>query len=331
MVISTRAQITEQNDSYRRGLVLGLTMAEIAILIIFILLLALAVLLAIENEKRHKVEEELLVTEKKVTELIQRVSVLRDLAGRDNIEEFVRELIAAREALKQIGDVKSRLVEAKKLIAKYGEAAREAGVEATPDKIGKALQEAREIIKTFAKIGDKSGEEIMKALEEAEEIKKSLAELEGKSGKEILQELKALRTESKRLGGQLANAQKKLAGLGKGNEMPSCWAKPDGSVEYIYEVAVTSSGMNVRETYLPHRENDRGLLPISTVLQEQEVSSATFNSMMKPLFQWSIEKKCRFYVKIYDETGSTEKDLYKKRLKNVEGRFYKDFRIYKGY
>jgi hypothetical protein len=268
-----RAQITEQKDSYSRGLVLGLTMAEIAILIIFILLLALAALLDQEHKKLEEAQQQ-------VKALVEEILALEDITGGKDISEFVRELVAAREALRQAGDVHSRLAE---------------------------------------------------ALQEAKELKEALAEVSDKSVQEIAQENINLRTETSRMEGQLANAQKKLESFGKGNEMPSCWAKPDGTVEYIYEVAVNNNGMIARNTNLTHRDADRKLLPTMMVIQNQQVSSSKFISMSLPLYQWSVEKKCRFYVKVYDLTGSIDKDIYKERLQTVVSLFYRDFKIHKDF
>jgi outer membrane protein OmpA-like peptidoglycan-associated protein len=52
-------QIIRQSSSYRQGLVLGLTMAEIMILLVFCLLIAMAAFLRVEHDKREQVEKEL--------------------------------------------------------------------------------------------------------------------------------------------------------------------------------------------------------------------------------------------------------------------------------
>ena len=47
-------QILEQRSSYQRGLVLGLTMAEIMILLVFCLLIAMATFLKREETTAHR-------------------------------------------------------------------------------------------------------------------------------------------------------------------------------------------------------------------------------------------------------------------------------------
>ena len=52
-------QIIRQSSSYRQGLVLGLTMAEIMILLVFCLLIAMAAFLRVEHDRRELAEKEL--------------------------------------------------------------------------------------------------------------------------------------------------------------------------------------------------------------------------------------------------------------------------------
>ena len=55
----SRTNIVEQRSSYQRGLVLGLTMAEIMILLVFCLLIAMATFLKREETRRIAAEQEL--------------------------------------------------------------------------------------------------------------------------------------------------------------------------------------------------------------------------------------------------------------------------------
>src|SRR5689334_8333433 len=52
----TEGHISRQSASYRQGLVLGLTMAEVMILLVFCLLIALAAFLKVEHDKRLQAE-----------------------------------------------------------------------------------------------------------------------------------------------------------------------------------------------------------------------------------------------------------------------------------
>ncbi|HXW27909.1 MAG TPA: hypothetical protein VEK55_00990, partial [Xanthobacteraceae bacterium] len=59
--------ISRQTASYRQGMVLGLTMAEIMLLLVFCLLIAVGVSLATERARRDEVLEQLRHAEAVVT------------------------------------------------------------------------------------------------------------------------------------------------------------------------------------------------------------------------------------------------------------------------
>ena len=104
-------QVTQQTSSYRQGLVLGLTMAEIMLLLIFCLLIAMATFLKVESEKRVDAETKL----KTANEQNRTLNVLLDKLGKDasipdvvidearrrgrTPQEYWRELIATNEVI----------------------------------------------------------------------------------------------------------------------------------------------------------------------------------------------------------------------------------------
>jgi hypothetical protein len=123
--------------------------------------------------------------------------------------------------------------------------------------------------------------------------------------------------------GQLQLYEEKLkdAGLGKG-ERP-CWVRPDGTIEYLYDVVLTSEGIRMREYTYPQREREREILPMPAVDPNEVLSPEEFLRRTQSLYEKSQEENCRYFVVIYDATGPVEKDLYKKLLQAVEGHFYK--------
>jgi hypothetical protein len=123
--------------------------------------------------------------------------------------------------------------------------------------------------------------------------------------------------------GQLQRYEKQLAdaGLGKG-ERP-CWVKPDGTIEFLYDVVLASKGIRMREIQNPLRARERDLLPMPQVEPDTYLSQEKFRQMTYPLFESSLALNCRFFVVIYDDTLPTEKERYKSLLRTVEGHFYK--------
>jgi len=110
-------------------------------------------------------------------------------------------------------------------------------------------------------------------------------------------------------------------GQGKG-ERP-CWVKPDGAIDYLYDVVLTSGGIRMREYALPHRLSERTKLPMPAVDFRETLTPSDFLRRTRPLFDRGLAENCRFFVVIFDATGFSEKLLYKGLLKTVEGHFYK--------
>jgi flagellar motor protein MotB len=150
-------QIVRQTASYRQGLVLGLTMAEIMILVVFCLLIAMAAFLRIEHAKRQEAEDRLRqekfasVADRQLIELIKRDNRLSELLKGDlsssnstAVDEFWRELVESRAivaATKQAGlstaEIRGRVADLKSLKdkgVKMENVVRDAAVAASVDK-----------------------------------------------------------------------------------------------------------------------------------------------------------------------------------------------------
>src|ERR1700720_2384923 len=108
-------QIVQQRSSYQRGLVLGLTMAEIMVLLVFCLLIAMATFLKREETRRIAAEQEL-KEEKAQNEHIrevvnslsqsaavaEKVESLSGLSDPQAIDQYWRELVDSRSVVKEI-------------------------------------------------------------------------------------------------------------------------------------------------------------------------------------------------------------------------------------
>lgn len=133
----TNGQITRQGSSYRQGLVLGLTMAEIMLLLVFCLLIAMAAFLRKEQVKREEADrkvERLLADNQGNQDLLEAlrnnetlVEKLKALAGTGDpqaIDKYWRELVDSRataDELQKSGlslkEVRDRIAEIKALRA----------------------------------------------------------------------------------------------------------------------------------------------------------------------------------------------------------------------
>src|ERR1035437_1235351 len=131
-------QISRQSSSYRQGLCLRLTMAEIMILLVFCLLIAMAAFLKIEQKKRAKAEEQVhteqinsradrdLVTAlKQSPSLYEKLSSAPGSGDAQAVDEFWRELVESRSTVSQLKkgglsekDITERLADAELLKSK---------------------------------------------------------------------------------------------------------------------------------------------------------------------------------------------------------------------
>jgi flagellar motor protein MotB len=108
-------RILQQRSSYRQGLVLGLTMAEIMILLVFCLLIGMATFLKREESRRVVAEQELQHAQRDNAQVRQVLAELRqdaalgeklqNLSGLSDpqaIDKYWRELVDSRTVVKEI-------------------------------------------------------------------------------------------------------------------------------------------------------------------------------------------------------------------------------------
>ncbi len=102
-------EIVKQRSSYRQGLVLGLTMAEIMLLLVFCLLIAMATFLKTEQTKRVAAEQklqeqterdrELVAALAQNTSVVEKIKTQSGLTDPKEIDQYWRELVDSRTAI----------------------------------------------------------------------------------------------------------------------------------------------------------------------------------------------------------------------------------------
>ena len=53
------------------------------------------------------------------------------------------------------------------------------------------------------------------------------------------------------------------------------------------------------------------------------IPASQFFSQTTGMFDWSVEQRCRFFVRVWDETSETNKIGWQTSLGLIEGHFYK--------
>lgn len=301
------------------GLVLGLTMAETAILIIFVLLLALTALLGREAERRRSAEDELerleevrLVLEESSLQPTEAVDLLRareiDRQDADSWRDLVRGL--AEEPLPSPSRIAERLREARKRDADHGtidESLRAAGVEPTSE----TLRELAAIVTATREAGVTS-DEAAKVIG----IYRALDDALGRLGDQMTPGAVAAMSRD-------AARRREEAGGGRGTDHPSCWYDADRTVAYLFDVALTDDGFVIQPAHAPQHEEARAALPLDSVRTGTILTAPQFLSQTRPVFRRSVERDCRFFVRAFDLTSADRKELYKDRMRTLESRFYK--------
>ena len=284
--MSADGRIGEQHAAYRKGLVLGLTMAEIGILIIFILLLLIAF------------------------DYLQREEMAERFANKTPVEPArLQQLERAETSLQEIGEALGVTApepsdDFTRLVRIVDAAARSPGGQT-------ALAEAHELI-----------EEMKRAVER---VAGAAEKLEAGSGDKVASEIESLSSRVENQEGLLTRYENQLARLGQGIGGRPCWVQGNGDIDFLYDVVLRSGGISMREREYPHRAAERARLPMPAVNPGETLTAGEFMRRTAPLYAQAKKDNCVFFVVVYDATAPHEKDVFIDLLRTVEGHFYKSF------
>jgi len=296
--------------AYRRGVVLGFTVAEIILLILFALLLALAAVLIKGQgaiEKAHATN--------------QRFGGAIAALDRQDKPSFIKNIDAA--LMEQI-DYEKKVKELEKKMMK----------QSLPDDVYAELQ-AQKLDLTTKDGKEKFLDMLITALYAQKEAQRNSnlpkenieaacragAEMQKVLGKDknpgdILNSIKDSKAQAEHWKDQAAKCG--LAGV-----LPPCYRESsDEPIPYIYDARIKPEGIQLIET-VPEKYKSRlysdfkNLPPNNKTLSESDFRSLTFQFL-----DWGRKNECRFYVRVYDDLAN-DKDRFKALLKAVENNFYK--------
>lgn len=314
------------NSAERKGFVLGQTLAEIMLLIVFLLLITLGVSWAKVSREYEALIQALRVGSNQGEQTDW--AVVFDTLRKENFDlsERNRELSDQLATLtQQLRTTKLDLRDFREITTKKGPLTPQYAAELV--QTAEATQKVRE---ELASLGDI--DQLASRLETAEKLEQVAEELGGteklvEAAGELKQaqiEKASLLREKKQLMGTLKRMEKTLEGKGPGGVLPPCLAdKVTGKPYYLYDIALRSDGSEIRLVDFPGRKDLILGLPIGNLKTGEFVSDPQLLQQTRALFKWSVERTCRFYVRVYDETKPYEKEIFKRRLEIVERHFYK--------
>jgi len=266
-----------QDALYRRGMLLGLTMAEIMVLVLFALLLALTAAIA----KR----------ENQIAEKDRKIETLK------TVEREIEKILEVNPEGVTVNDIIQQITRNDETISKLKKELDRA----------KPFEEQAKIIDDIIKELKRGGAETPSASDVAEKLKN----------------LQKLQKENITLKGQNKQLSRQIKKSGRGNEFPSCWVTPDGKTESVFEIEIQPGGILVADRDQPHRVEDKVELPLNGIQYDMALSLREFQTQLRPLYRWSVEHKCRFYVIIFSSDANVRTDF----VNAVNGFFYPDSRI----
>lgn len=289
--------ITRDPREYRRGMVLGLTLAETLLLLLFLLLLATATLLLKRDARVQQAETAMTELRPLLEELRRQGVTVQDAAelaaklrrGEAAVAESerLREQLAAAETLRTqaegaAAEARRRREEAEQLAARLqrevneSQSSRQALAEAQTraQQAERRLQEAEQIVARLE--------------QDASQAQARLTEAQARSAS-LETQIDAER------GGRQAEIARGMIAAGV---YPSCWGK-DGQPEHAFHVQLRTEGRIVVEDRAPpYRQQQEPWKSLAPFPRNVPIDVSVFVAATRQMAEWSQrqEPACRFWI-----------------------------------
>ncbi len=285
---------------YRRGVILGLTLAEILVLLVFLLLLSLAALIL-----RKDREQALLVG--RLDRFTSQLAPLTKLLARRGIE--VKDTDQLAGLIERGNAVEGLVRQAQEADQRLKEAREKAELDAAKISNLSAAQKASEEAAKFAA----QYAELAAVLERlpAQGDAPPAARLQ-----QVIQHAAASEAASAGMIGQNIQMRNELARV-KGNGgsgLPYCWVLPNGQAQYMLIVELQDKDILVRDLQPRARPDDSAWLLLDTVPRNQLMPVADFIGQIAPLQARANADRCKYAIQVVDSTGITNKPGYKQLM-----------------
>jgi hypothetical protein len=306
-----RQSVIDERE-HRRGLVLGLTLAEVLMLLLFLILLALSARLAAANKEIGEYVQ-YKQTAERFEPLLRHLKATGELAISD-VHKLLEQLGRLDQIERRSAEVQQENSEMRSQLSTLNSLGSDAV---------KKLRDVDTIVKGAARINPndppavlRKGVTILERLGpdiDVDQITSALGEQ-----KIFKDKLASLEHERDRVRQQRDNL---MRSSGKGTTYPSCWTTEDGKTEYMFDVTIQDPGLVVSNAS-PHRSKDDAWAHVGDFSRGKVIHESEFQRATSRLFQWSQQNNCRFFSIIRDETGETSKARYIRLRNVVETHFY---------
>jgi hypothetical protein len=311
------SQRAVEEREQRRGLVLGLTLAEVLLLILFLLMLALGSRLEYwrtEAEQRQQSYNELVATHDSLR-TIQAELVKNGAVDIKSVQELVTRLSRVQELERSLTESKqeySSLSSQVVVLKSLG-----ADVAKTLQAVSAALERAKQIDPNDPPALLKRALDILDRLGPATQPDqvKPLSQMMADS--QVKQQLAMTETERDKLRQQLDGLR-----VGNGLTYPPCWPASKGKTEYMFDVVAKDDGIIVRDAFLETKKSDPAWKYVESFPRNVVISEKRFNEATSKILPYSNQNNCRFYIRLYDGTARENKAQYIHLRAAVAANFY---------
>ena len=285
----------DQIDQYQRGQVLGFTMAEIVLILLFLLLIILGMRINKQAEALQKSFTEG-TPEHSAAEIIKEAA--QDLTNQGVLPEN-KDMVWLTETLvlnanQALSGMDPEEIDTKRELAKL-------------------RKEHSDLRKDFAAIT----EELAESSLEKERLEAEIARAKSKSqtGSELTEILES---------NNLSVGEAKSCLLTCGGGPKACWGESLSNPDFIYNVALFEDSVWVSPDLESIENNQDDWLSLPTqarILQPQMLSRNTFKKSFSRLLEHAKENDCVFQARLVD-FATSNKETYKSQKQLVDGYVY---------
>jgi hypothetical protein len=286
---------------YRRGVVLGLTLAEILILLVFLLLLSASAVLF-----RHERDEGLMADQ--INRYVSALGpVLDALAARGMSVKDTDELVALIERGNESQSLANELAKARR--------DRDVAVATAKD-----VEKDRTALTLRVNELETSNKAMAERVNELDPVAAILRSLPGEPGDrpsekvaKLIAKASATDVANTNLTGQNAQMRNELARLNgnNGSGLPYCWTTPDGQPIYMLRVTLRDGGVIANDIEPHPRPDDIAWKLLIPMVRGELQPVMAFISQTAQLQAKANAEKCRYAVEVIDGTAATNKPGYK--------------------
>jgi hypothetical protein len=310
------SRIADEREQ-RRGLVLGLTLAEVLLLLLFLLLLAMASQLQRSRSVADKAQQRYDDLSRNLDELKTLQQAI--MTGGATEITGVQQLVARFKVLDTVERESAKLKEENAALIQRVALVKSLGND--PEEklrtIAGAMQRAAEIDPSDPPALLKRAVEVLSRLGPATQPDQVRPLSQMTSDAELIHKV----TNLEAAGEKIRRERDNLMISGKGLSFPSCWINSTGQTEFLFDVTFLDTGLRVNDA-TPARAQDAAWAMVGSFPRGSDLNERTFLAATSKLAAWSREQKCRFYTRNHDGTGPSNKDRYKYLQRQIEQSFY---------